>query len=61
MGYGDDLSINDIMNFNKGDYCHKLYETFQDKKDYIFHIKNLQLYLKLGLRPKRMDRAIKVS
>ena len=45
----------------KGDNCYKLCGTFHDKKDYIVHIKNLQLYLKLGLRLKRINRAIKFS
>jgi len=94
---GDDLSINDIMNYNedtdnkayvlevdleypnelhdlhndyplacekyqpKGDNCYKLCGTFHDKKDYIVHIKNLQLYLKLGLKLKKINRAIKFS
>ena len=45
----------------KGDNCNKLCRTFHDKKDYIVHIKNLQLYLKLasGLRLKRINRAIR--
>ena len=45
----------------KGGNCYKLCGTFHDKKDYIVHIKNLQLYLKLGLRLKRINRAIKFS
>ena len=45
----------------KGDNCYKLCGTFHDKKDYIVHIKNLQLYLKLGLRLKRINRAIRFS
>jgi hypothetical protein len=45
----------------KGDNCYKLCGTFHDKKDYIVHIKNLQLYLKLGLRLKRINRAVKFS
>jgi hypothetical protein len=45
----------------KGDNCYKLCGTFNDKKDYIVHIKNLQLYLKLGLKLKRISRAIKFT
>ena len=45
----------------KGDNCYKLCGTFHDKKDYIVHIKNLQLYLKLGLRLKRINRAVRFS
>ena len=45
----------------KGDNCYKLCRTFHDKKDYIVHIQNLQLYLKLGLRLKRINRGIRFS
>ncbi len=36
----------------KRDNCYKLCGIFHDKKDYIDHIQNLQLYLKLGLWQK---------
>jgi hypothetical protein len=45
----------------KGDNCYKLCGTFHEKKDYIAHIKKLQLYLKLGLELKKINRAIKFS
>ncbi len=45
----------------KGDNCYKLCRKFHDKKGYIVHTKNLQLYLKLGLRLKSINRTIKFS
>jgi hypothetical protein len=36
----------------------KLCATFHDRKKYIVHIKNLQLYLKLGMKLKKIWRAI---
>lgn len=43
----------------KGDNCYKLCGTFHDKKDYIVHIKNLQLYLKQGLKVSKVSRGVK--
>ena len=45
----------------KGDNCSKLCGTFYDKNDYIVHIKNLQLYLKLGLKLKKINRAVRFT
>lgn len=39
--------------------CHKLCGTFEDKKDYIVHIKNLKLYLEQGLKLTKISRAVK--
>ena len=43
----------------KGDNCFKLCGTFYDKKDSIVHIKNLQLYLKHGLKVTKISRGVK--
>ena len=45
----------------KGDNCSKLCGTFYEKNDYKVHIKNLQLYLKLGLKLKKINRAIRFT
>ncbi len=45
----------------KGDHCYKICGTFHDKKNYIVHIKKLKLCLKLGLKLKRINRAIRFS
>ena len=42
-----------------GSICPKLCGTFNDKIDYVVHIKNLQLYLKLGLKLKTIHRGVK--
>ena len=42
-----------------GDNCPKLCGTFHDKKDYIVHIKNLQLYLQQGLKLTKIHRGVK--
>ena len=42
-----------------GSKCHKLCLTFEDKKDYIVHIKNLKFYLEQGLVLTKMGRAFK--
>lgn len=44
-----------------GSICPKLCGTFNDKKDYVVHIKNLQLYLKLGLKLKTIHRGVKFN
>ena len=31
----------------------KLMPNFSDKEKYLFHYENLQLYLRLGLKPKK--------
>ena len=45
----------------KGSICHKLCGTFNDKKEYIVHIKNLKLYLELGLKITKIHRAVKFN
>ena len=39
----------------------KLTATFKDRKKYVLHIKNLQLYLQLGMKLKKIHRVISYS
>lgn len=41
-----------------GSICHKLCGTFLEKKNYVVHIKNLQLYLSLGMKITKIHRAV---
>jgi len=37
----------------------KLVSTFLDRKEYVVHFKNLKLYLKLGMKLKKIHRVLK--
>ena len=45
------LKIADIYNIPIGTVT-KLVPNFFDKENYVLHYENLQLYLRLGLKPK---------
>lgn len=42
----------------KGSICNKLCGTFEDKTDYIVHVKNLKFYLEHGLKLTKISRAV---
>ena len=49
------LLIADFYNIPT-DYVEKLFANFFDKEKYVLHYENLQLYLRLGLKPKTTSR-----
>ena len=47
------LKIADLYNISIGN-VNKLVPNFSDKEKYVIHYKNLQLYLRLGLKIKKI-------
>ena len=41
--------------------CKKLLLTLQDKKNYVVHYRNLQFYLKQGMKLKRVHRVLEIG
>ena len=46
---------------NTSGRVHKLIPKLMDKEKYLLHYKNLQLYLKLGLRLKKIHRVLEFT
>lgn len=46
---------------NKSFKCEKLIASFLPKKNYVLHIKNLKLYLKLGLKIQKVHKVLEFS
>ena len=53
-------SIREKFKISSGN-VHKLIPTLYDKEKYVLHEENLKLYLKLGLKLKRVDRVLQFS
>ena len=53
------LKINDLYNIPIG-YVKKLVPDFFDKKKYVLHYENLQLYLRLELKLKKNTSRIRI-
>ena len=51
------LEIGDDYNTSIGN-VKKLFPNFFDKEEYILHYKNFQLYLRLGLKIKKVQRVL---
>ena len=47
------LKIADLYNIPIGNVKKKLVPNFFDKKNYVLHCENFQLYLRLGLKLKK--------
>ena len=54
------LKIADLCNISIGN-VKKLVPNFFDKEKYVFHYENLQLYLRLGLKLKKLDRVLEFN
>ena len=54
------LKIADLYNIPIGN-VEKLVPSFFDKEKYVIHYENLQLYLRLGLKLKRMHRVLEFN
>lgn len=61
----DDLSpyckglLDDVMGRKSLGTCEKLIPNLNDKTKYVLHYSNLQLYLQLGLKVKKVQRVLK--
>ena len=60
MLYAYQLKIADLSNIPI-DNVKKLVPNFFDKETYVFHYKNLQLYLKIGLELKKIHRILEFN
>ena len=54
------LKIADLYNIPIGN-VKKLVPTFSDKEKYVFHYENLQLYLRIGLKLKKIHRVLEFN
>ena len=59
MPSGSQLNIADLFNIPIGD-AKKLVPNFFDKEKYVLHYEKLQLYLKLGLKLKKIHCIFKI-
>ena len=57
---GYQLKIADLYNIPIG-IARKLVPKFFDKEKYVLHYENLQLYLKLGLKLKKIHRVLEFN